>query len=376
MGEGPIGIVAQGLVQVVADAVGLDVGLVVDIEPVAVAQRVPIGVIGIMGGPDRVEMVGLEGADVGLHGGLVHDVAGLRMVFVAVGALDEDGFPVDFDQAVFDADVPETDLEAGGLEDLAVGIEELDGDLVQGRRFGRPAVDAREALEPVDACGVTGVHAGRQVKGGQGAAFPRHGHAQVAVKAALAVVGDLRGQRQGAGEKVVLETGVGDHIGQVRLGPGVEPDLSLDARQPPEVLAFEEAAVAPAVDLEGEGVGALPHRVGDVEFGGQLGPLTVADALAIDPQEEGRLDRAEVQQDALALPWGRKLEVSAVAAHRVPAVGDVGRVRGLLPVEWVGMVGVNRRAVSVQLPVGRHRDVVPPAHVVLGRLEAHGTFPG
>ena len=53
MGEGPIGVVAQGLVKVVADAVGFDVGLVVDIEPVAVAQCVPVGVVGIMGGSDR-----------------------------------------------------------------------------------------------------------------------------------------------------------------------------------------------------------------------------------------------------------------------------------------------------------------------------------
>ena len=156
VGEGPIGVVAEGLVEVVANAVGLDVGFVVDVEPVPVAQGVPIGMVGIMGGPDRVEMVGFQGADIGLHRGLVHHVASLRMVLVPVGAFDEDGPAVDLHQAVFDADVAEADLEAGGLQRALFAVEEGDGDVVQVGGLGGPPVDAREALSQGDAGGVPG----------------------------------------------------------------------------------------------------------------------------------------------------------------------------------------------------------------------------
>ena len=179
-------------------------------------------------------------------------------------------------------------------------------------------------------------------------------------------------QVEGAVEEVVGEAGVGDHIREVGLWPGVEPDLALDAGEAPEVLAFEEAAVAPPVDLERQRVVAGPDGVGDVELGGQLGSLAVANALPIDPQEEGGLDRSEVKHDAVAGPVCRQAEVPAVAADRVPAVGDVRRGRSLLPIEGVGVIGVDGRAEAFELPVGRHRDVVPSGHVKGRILEADG----
>ena len=179
-------------------------------------------------------------------------------------------------------------------------------------------------------------------------------------------------QVEGAVKVVVGEAGVGDHIRQVGLRPGVEPDFALDAGEAPEVLAFQEAAVAPPVDLQRQRVVAGPDGVGDVELGGQLGSLAVADALPIDPQEEGRLDRPEVEHDAVAVPLPGQGEVPAVAADRVPAVGDVGRSRGLFPIEGVGVVGVDGRAEAFELPVGRHRDVVPTGDVEGRILEADG----
>ena len=192
------------------------------------------------------------------------------------------------------------------------------------------------------------------------------------LEGALAVVDHRQRQVEGAVEEVVREAGVGDHIREVGLWPGVEPDLALDAGEAPEVLALQEAAVAPPVDLERQRVVAGPDGVGDVELGGQLGSLAVSDTLPIDPQEEGRLDRPEVEYDAVTGPVPGQGEVPAVAADRVPAVRYVRWGRGLLPIEGVGVIGVDGRAEAFELPVGRHRDVVPTGDVEGRILEADG----
>ena len=54
----------------------------------------------------------------------------LWMVLVAVGAFDEQGFSVDLDQSVFDADVAESDFESGGFCDFGIAVLEDDVHLV------------------------------------------------------------------------------------------------------------------------------------------------------------------------------------------------------------------------------------------------------
>ena len=61
----------------------------------------------------------------------IDDVAGLRMVFVAVGALDQERPAVDLDQAILDADVAEPDFEPRGFEGLAIRSAQGDIEVIQ-----------------------------------------------------------------------------------------------------------------------------------------------------------------------------------------------------------------------------------------------------
>ena len=240
--------------EVVAHAVAFDVGFVHNVEPIAVAEGVPIGVVGIVRGADGVEVVGLEGADVLLHGGLVDDVAVYRMVLVAVDALDEDGLSVDFDQAFFDADVAEADLQAGGFKEVGVTVLEGDGEVVQRGGFGRPRGDRRQAVAPGAPGGVPWGNFYGQGRSADFFAASGKGADEAAAERRLSAEDHIHGHGYIARSEIVLQTGVHCDVGEVGCGTGVEPDFAFDARQPPEILAFEEAAIAPPVDFQGEGV--------------------------------------------------------------------------------------------------------------------------
>ena len=91
----PERLVAQGLVGTVADAVGLDVGLVDHIETILITQLIPAGHIGIVTGTHGVDVVTFHEQDVLHHGGLGEGVAGVRIVLMAIDALDVDRSAVD-----------------------------------------------------------------------------------------------------------------------------------------------------------------------------------------------------------------------------------------------------------------------------------------
>ncbi len=91
----PFGLVGEALVGFVAHAVAFDVGLVHYIHAVDVAQFIPARVVGVVGGAHAVDVVLFHQFQVAYHGGFVHYMAVVRVVFVAVYALDVDGLPVD-----------------------------------------------------------------------------------------------------------------------------------------------------------------------------------------------------------------------------------------------------------------------------------------
>ena len=75
-------------------AVGLHVGLVDQIQAVAVAEGIEGGVIGIVTGADGVDVVALHGDDVALELRAVGHAPGAGVEVVAVDALENDAFAV------------------------------------------------------------------------------------------------------------------------------------------------------------------------------------------------------------------------------------------------------------------------------------------
>ena len=88
MGVQPIWIVAERAVQIVPHAVRFDVGLVIHVQAVFVAQVVPVGVVGVVRRPHGVDVVGLHQSDVLEHGLARHHVPCFEVMLVAVDAFD------------------------------------------------------------------------------------------------------------------------------------------------------------------------------------------------------------------------------------------------------------------------------------------------
>ena len=91
-------------------------------------------------------------------------------------------------------------------------------------------------------------------------------------------------------------------ISDVRGWLGVQVDVPFYARDAPEILAFEVAAVRPPVHLDRQGVGPRLKGIGDIKLCRQFRALAVADGFAVHPQVKGGLHRAKVHNHLLAIP--------------------------------------------------------------------------
>ncbi len=369
-------VVGEPVLHVVAITVALDVRLVDDVEAVEVAELVPLGVVRVVRGADGVHVVLLHQLDVADHQRAIEVVAGVGAVLVAVDALEERRLPVDQDARVPDLDLAEADPRRDHLDHPARAVLERQPCGVEIGRVGRPFErrahrhqELRRHLlagRHVDLLRHRGAHglSGRieqlERDAGSGARGPEVAHGDRSVERAVLVR-----QVEGA---AVLE------IADVDGRPAPEEDVAEDAAQPEHVLVLEERAVAPPVDLDGERVRTRPDEASDVEFRRRAAVLAVADARAVDPEVECRVDAREVQEDAAADPVRRDRERRPVGADRVVLTRHprVGGVEG----ERVLYVRVDRHPEPLHLPVAGHGDGRPGPVVELGPLEAGGAAGG
>ena len=104
---------------------------------------------------------------------------------------------------------------------------------------------------------------------------------------------------------------------------------------------------------------------GDPELGGSPAPLAVANEGAVHPDVEGRIHPVEAEKDLAPHPAVGDLEASPVGAHRVVVGGHERGVCG----EGIGLVPIHGIAVAEELPVRRHRNLVPGGVVEAGLEE-------
>ncbi len=372
-GRLPDRVVGDAVPRVGSEPVGLEVGLVDEVEAVPVAEVVPLGIVGIVGRPHRVDVVLLHQLDVVDHQVPGQMVPGVGVVLVTVDALDEDGAPVHEQPPVTDLHLAEADVRRDHLDDVAARVLEGQQQAVEVGRLGRPvprcahrdreddsALPARHDLEDLLAgrCGRLAIGVGQlDCQRPRGAGLGRVAHERLDAQHSVLVCGVQVGMRLEV-PHVLRTAAPQDHVPE-------------DAAQAEHVLVLEERAVAPAIDLRGQGVRARLQEARDVELDRKAAVLAVPDLVPVDPDVEGRIDTAELQVYPPAAPACRNLEGRAIRAHRVLLTRDARRLQ--VDVEGIADVRVDRYVEAFDLPVGGDTDLGPGRVVVVGPLETRGT---
>ncbi len=181
----------------------------------------------------------------------------------------------------------------------------------------------------------------------------------------VAVIGRLAAQVDfGADlqQRIALPDEQGPHpeVAHGDLRTGREVDLAVDAGHAPVVRILQIAAVAPLEDLHRQAIVALANQVRDVELRRQGAVLEVADRTIVQEDGARRVDAAEVEHDALALPRTRHLEPPHVATRGIVAPDCGGRIG-----KRIIDVGIDRIAVSAHLPARGYVNRIPVGHVAV-----------
>jgi len=101
---------------------------------------------------------------------------------------------------------------------------------------------------------------------------------------------------------IILQTGVHKEVANTCIRAREQVYVTLDATQRPKVLVLEIAARAPPIHFDRDRVFACLNKFRDVEFRRRLAALAIACVLTVDPQVEGRTDRAELYENLLVRP--------------------------------------------------------------------------
>ena len=272
---------------------GFKVRFVQHIDAVLVAQLVPAGLVGVVGGAHGVDVEALERVDVLNHVRFGNRAAGAGIEFVAVDALEHNALAVELHQAVFDGEVPEADALQHCFDYLTggIGCHHLQG--VQRGLFGTPRADLADI----------GLHGQRLgISSGSQLAVPdsvagsiEHCGGNGGSSASIAhQCGDV--QRTFASGVVVI----GQHAQVVHMNQrlGFQLHGTEDAVQTPEVLVLEPAGGREFKASHGQRIDAVTQNISHVELAGSKGILGIADESAIEPDGNSRGRALECQRNA------------------------------------------------------------------------------
>ena len=96
----------------------LEIGLGYKIEACRVAELIPAGIVGIVGGAHGIDVELLHDANVLTHAVDRHDIAAIGVELMTVDALDEDGLAVDKQLTALDLNMTESDMLTNHLKNL------------------------------------------------------------------------------------------------------------------------------------------------------------------------------------------------------------------------------------------------------------------
>ena len=193
----------------------------------------------------------------------------------------------------------------------------------------------------------------------------------------------VQGQTQGGGCAGIFQTAVRLHGGaavgiqgslnpdvhQMGVGRGKEGDGAEQSAHPPEILILQPAAGTEPVDPGHQLIFTGADQLGQIKLGGIKAAFRVTSKHAVAPQGQGAV--GALKADAAALPGLGQNKGAAVLAGGVPALGDLARANGLMPVPGILLVDVLGRAkrivgAALQLDVAGHTDLRPGGKVSVG----------
>ena len=330
----------------VLEAVGLQIRLGDHHEADLVAHLVEARVVGVVGGPHRVDVVELHELQVAAHPLHVDGAAPAVVVVVAVDAAHLDVGAVEQEATVLDGRLGQPEAVGHRLGHGAVVVAHLHQQVVERGRLRVP-------------CDRVGdVHGGGRIVGGDALRV----RAVRAGEGPPDVAGSARGHLQGdVGAAVGGQASAGAELLQAHRRPGDEVDVAEDPGGPPHVLVLDIGAVAVLQDLDGQEVRLPVQVLGDIELGAETRALRHADEAAVDVDLGVGVHAVQAEDGLLAGAECGPGQFPLVDARRVRG-GD----QGLSDREGEALVGVLQPAVAIDLPQVRDPDLVP---VGVGRGE-------
>ena len=398
--------------------VALDVALVFEVDAIFVGQVVPIRIVAVVAVADVVDVGALHEHHFVLHLFARDGMSALGVRLVAVDALHLDGLAVEivvtsrFAELIvrggrfFDLDFAETYYRREGFEHLIFCVLQLSHEHIAPGRLGAPLLHECAGLEHHFGFGFAvlvhgnGHRSLRTFHGRSG--FAVEGflvefvvHAQ-AFDVFLREVGHRSGDVERSVHEVRVEVGNGHHVAHLHLRFRRERDGAEDTREAEHVLAFEERAVAVAIDLNGHCVLAFHEIGGNVERSEVARVFRETHVTAVDIKVEEGIDAVEIEVHLAAGPRFGHSEGATIGAYLIAKLvggpifvgfahhASLPVADGHVVLEDDSLVGVDRHAIFLRavllnadhIPVHGHLHLVPSGNVVVGFVEICGTFGG
>ena len=361
------GILSQRPVSV-AHAVGLDIGLIHDVETVTVTHIVPAGVVGIVTGTHSIDIKALHYLYIPQHLLLRDQIPALRAHLVPVGALDEHRLTVDQKLAVLYLHLAESHID-GHLVRHSVLTHGHSLQAVQPGSLSRPFawgahIGRSFELTVLSYLSHRGPH-GLSFRGPQRKSDSSHSvrHITLYRKTAVAV------------RRIQVRYSL--HCLHALLGPGVHITFPGDTGKPPEILVLKISAVTPAENLERKQIVPGLYEVSDVKHGLQFAVLAVTHVLTVDIKGDIGGYRAEMYEDVpVPDPVLRYLDRSPVGSDMVLELRHMRRVILEEIAPGISDIEVQGIAIAVEFPDSGNRHGAPSAVIVVRPVVIHRTVPG
>ena len=318
------------------------VGFINDIEPHTVTELIEPGHIRIMAGPDRVEIVALDHAQIQER--LVHtaDRSGDRVRLVAVHAPECNGGPVQGQYTVFHFYLPEAHLLGNdflsGVHDQCVKqgfLRVPEYGLLHGNPQDCLLIFPEGKFPPGNNVFSAGICQGQADRD--------------------RLSGEVEPYLQIRGLKIFGQICFDNIIPDPFHGPLQDIDIPEDAGKTELVLIFQIGSVAPFEDQDRQKVISFPQKTGHVKFRRMMGNLAVSHVSTVQPYIEAGIHPLKVQEGAGRIRVLMPCKVMQVGAAGI-LLGDVGRIKG----KRITDVGILRSVISPQLPAERHLLLFPP----------------
>ena len=361
---------------------GLQIGLRKHIQPIFIADPVEGGIVGVVGGPDGVDVVPLHQKNIFEDGIGRHRASEFAVELVAVHAPDHDFLSVDEEISVLQLHAPETDFQRHGLKNISPGIFQCNGQRIEFRSFRTPAehifhfggkgdhrLRFRLEIEILHQRRFKQFLVGMSGHGDRQSGRIKQLRLHRSLRRLHGKVADRQIHRQQSVFILFIECRLCEHIiqrGQRKSGKGHLPENSAE---PPHVLILQITPIRPLNHLNGDPVGSHADVFGNIEFGNHPASLAHPGQGAVDPDIEERIHSAEGQNHSPVVPLLRDFKFTHIASGRV-LVRHMRRVHR----ERILHIGVMRTPVALHLPVAGDHDILPVAQIGVFGLEAlrHG----